>query len=100
MVFQDPHGSLNPRMTVAETLAEAISMHHRLDGPALRTEVSRLLDLVGLGSRALRRRPAEFSGGQKQRIAIARALAVRPSVLIADEITSALDVSVQASILN
>jgi peptide/nickel transport system ATP-binding protein len=98
LVFQDPNTSLNPRMTAGATLAEALAAHvPRRARPA---EVERLLDLVALNSRHAARFPRELSGGQRQRVAIARALAVRPEVLIADEITSALDASVQGAILN
>ncbi len=102
MVFQDPYSSLNPRMPVGEVMWEAMGMR----GPEYRQstrrrrEVLRLLDLVGLRPDALDRYPHQFSGGQRQRIAIARALAVGPDVVIADEVTSALDVSVQSTILN
>jgi peptide/nickel transport system ATP-binding protein len=100
MVFQDPSASLDPRMTAAASIAEAVTTHHALRGPALAAEVARLLDLVGLADEIAGRYPHEVSGGQRQRIAIARALAVRPDILILDEVTSALDVSVQATILN
>jgi ABC-type glutathione transport system ATPase component len=94
MVFQDPYSSLNPRMTIGATVAEAVPR-----GTDRKAEVARLLELVDLPDRA-NRYPSELSGGQRQRVAIARALAGRPEVLIADEITSALDVSIQGAVLN
>ena len=100
MVFQDPSASLDPRMTAAASIAEAVTTHHALRGAALAAEVARLLELVGLADEIAGRYPHEVSGGQRQRVAIARALAVRPDILILDEVTSALDVSVQATILN
>jgi len=97
MVFQDPYSSLNPRMTVRQTLRELLKVHHL--GPAYEARCRELMSLVGLPAGALDGLPAQFSGGQRQRIAIARALAVEPRVIIADEPLSALDVSVQATIL-
>jgi oligopeptide/dipeptide ABC transporter ATP-binding protein len=100
MVFQDPYGSLNPRMTVRQTLTEAIQFHGLRVGGAVPERVNELLELVRLPADAAERYPHEFSGGQRQRIGIARALAVEPDCLIADELVSALDVSVQAQIIN
>jgi peptide/nickel transport system ATP-binding protein len=96
MVFQDPYGSLDPHLTAEQIVAEPMRDRSRRDRHA---EAARLIDLVGLPSSALDRRPAEFSGGQRQRIGIARALATSPMLLVCDEATSALDVSVQAQVL-
>ncbi len=101
MVFQDPIGSLNPRMTIESIIGEPLEIHFASMTRAQRRDVSAaLLHRVGLPEDALRRYPHEFSGGQRQRIGIARALAVQPKFLICDEPVSALDVSVQAQILN
>ncbi len=100
MVFQDPFNSLNPRMTVGQTLGEAISVHRLRPANQVNARISELLDLVGLPPDAVDRLPHEFSGGQRQRIGIARCLAVEPEILVADELVSALDVSVQAQIIN
>jgi ABC-type oligopeptide transport system ATPase subunit len=101
MVFQDPIGSLNPRMTVEAILAEPLQIHFKdMSRSQRRESAAAMLVRVGLPAEALQRYPHEFSGGQRQRIGIARALAVQPKFLICDEPVSALDVSVQAQILN
>jgi oligopeptide transport system ATP-binding protein len=100
MVFQDPYSSLNPRLTVGSMLRELLRVHHVVPANRVATYSAELLALVGLGEADLSAYPRQFSGGQRQRVAIARALALRPDVLVADEPVSALDVSVQATILN
>jgi oligopeptide/dipeptide ABC transporter ATP-binding protein len=100
MVFQDPYSSLNPRMTVRQTLAELLRVHKLVPRERVEERCRELVELVGLGVRALDALPRQFSGGQRQRVSIARALALEPDILVADEPVSALDVSVQATILN
>jgi oligopeptide transport system ATP-binding protein len=100
MVFQDPYSSLNPRMTVGGMLTELLRVHHVVPRAEVDAYARQLLGLVGLGEDAMSAYPRQFSGGQRQRVAIARALSLRPDILLADEPVSALDVSVQATILN
>src|SRR5438067_9551528 len=100
IIFQDQYGSLNPRMRVGAIVGEGIEIHRLARGPEKRQRVMELLERVGLRPDAYNRYPHEFSGGQRQRIGIARALAVRPRLIVADEPVSALDVSVQAQVIN
>jgi len=100
IIFQDPYSSLDPRMTVGAIVGEPLTVHHVAKGSEWEDRVRRLLDAVGLNPEQMKRYPHQFSGGQRQRIGIARALALEPELVIADEPVSALDVSIQAQVIN